>query len=483
MNKTLSKIPSRFKQKLSPTNAAIYSLSPRAILDAHFSEIERQHQIIEDFLRPSPAAVRRGSGELTSTGRGARQYAKVEANEKKQGLADDSYYREIENDGLLLTAVNEQTGEIVKFDISKGKPKKSHDSDHARVERFKLQYFAGKLMPSSRTAHCLRRFQKFTDEVKVLKSREFGSCSFSGLQTCGSVWACPVCAAKVSARRSGELLTAMRGHGDNGGECLMITYTFPHSREDELKDMLKRLSAATKFNKGHRNYKELRQRVHQIGTVKALEVTHGGNGWHPHIHEVWFVRSGVDCDELKADLYTCWRAACLANGFPEPSFENGVDVKKIENMEKAAEYMAKEMTAQHTKSGKSGNRSPFDLLRDYAQGDSYAGHLFEEYVIGFKRQLQLRWSNGLKALFLIDDMTDDELAAIREESSDEVGTISRDQWKVLLEVERLAPNSSPRATVLNLASIDWGLVEIYLNSLVSFSGLSSPALLCSPELI
>lgn len=468
MQKTLPKNPSKFKQKLAPLQAAIYANSSRAHLDSYFAEVDKHRQILEEFLRPS--AARLAVGELTSPARGARQYAKVEANLSNQGLSDEQYFHEIERRDSVLVAVDQSTGEIVEFDTKK--QKRVYSPDHARAERYKLQYFAGQLLKGSRTANCLRALQKFTDDIEVIKSKEHGSCSFVGLQTCGSVWACPVCASKISARRSQELLTAMRGHAENGGELLMVTYTFPHTREDELKDMLKRLSAATKFNKGHRSYKEVRQRVHQIGTVKALEVTHGANGWHPHIHEVWFVRAGVKIPELRKDLYTCWRAACLANGFAEPSEANGVDVKKIDDMKKAAEYMAKEMTMQHTKKGKSGNRSPFDLLRDYAGGDSQAGHLFEEYVIGFKRQLQLRWSNGLKAMFLIQEKSDEELAAERDENCQKVGTISRDYWKIILETERRSPTSSPRATVLNLAAVSWDLADSYINSLVSSFSLS-----------
>ena len=39
-----------------------------------------------------------------------------------------------------------------------------------------------------------------------------------GLQTCGSVWVCPVCGAKVVERRRGEIQQAMAMHRACGGE-------------------------------------------------------------------------------------------------------------------------------------------------------------------------------------------------------------------------------------------------------------------------
>ena len=46
-------------------------------------------------------------------------------------------------------------------------------------------------------------------EVAVLLSTEHGKAFFDGLQTCGNVWTCPVCAAKVQERRRLEIADAM----------------------------------------------------------------------------------------------------------------------------------------------------------------------------------------------------------------------------------------------------------------------------------
>ena len=30
------------------------------------------------------------------------------------------------------------------------------------------------------------------------------------------------------------------------------------------------------------------------GLIRSLEVTHGANGWHPHTHELWFLKGSAE---------------------------------------------------------------------------------------------------------------------------------------------------------------------------------------------
>ena len=61
-----------------------------------------------------------------------------------------------------------------------------------RVERFALQSVARDILPGSRTAKCLR-IRAHDKDVQVWKSKNHKTASYGGLQTCGSVWVCPVC--------------------------------------------------------------------------------------------------------------------------------------------------------------------------------------------------------------------------------------------------------------------------------------------------
>ena len=68
---------------------------------------------------------------------------------------------------------------------------------------------AGLEHPSNhhRTAKC--KHTAHGGDVGVHVSKEHGAGFFSGLVTCGSVWACPVCAAKVQERRREEIALAI----------------------------------------------------------------------------------------------------------------------------------------------------------------------------------------------------------------------------------------------------------------------------------
>ena len=78
--------------------------------------------------------------------------------------------------------------------------------------------------------------------------------------------------------------------------------------------------------------------------------------------------------------------ACEKAGLDQPSYEHGLDLR---NGQKAASYVAKwglehEMTKGHMKKGKTDSKTPFDLLRDYAEGDENAGKLFRIYFDAFR---------------------------------------------------------------------------------------------------
>ena len=69
-----------------------------------------------------------------------------------------------------------------------------------------------------------------------------------------------------------------------------------------------------------------------------------------------------------------------------------------------------EITKGHVKSGKNGNSTAWDLLKLSMLDDQQAAKLFQEFAICFKGSRQLDWSRGLKAMFSIDNKTDEELA-------------------------------------------------------------------------
>ncbi|MGH8846859.1 MAG: protein rep [Polaromonas sp.] len=333
-----------------------------------------------------------------------------------------------------------------------------------RFERFALQACARRILPGSRTGKCLRLRSKGR-EIQVLQSREHKTCSYKGLQTCGSVWACPVCAAKISERRRVELQAAITLHQAQGGHVLLLTLTNPHHLGDDLAAVLAGQAKALYYFNGDRASRKLFAEMGCVGQVRALEVTHGrkrevNNGWHPHYHLLLFVRSALILKVAEAELFERWESACRKAGLKLPSRAYGV---RLDDGSKAASYASKwglesEMTKGHTKKAKDGE-TPFDLLRAYLEDeDKQAAALFSEFAKVFKGKRQLHWSAGLKKRFGVGDLSDEELAGQQDDKAVVLGAIGLEQWRAVLRNEG-------RAVVLELAEKGWEAVSRYLDSI------------------
>lgn len=344
----------------------------------------------------------------------------------------------------------------------------------ARLQRFMLQSVARKFLPKSRTDKCLR-LRQGSKEIQVWQSKEHKTTSYSGLQTCGSVWACPVCSAKIAERRRAEIIAAMAAHKAAAGCINLLTLTAPHQRVDQLADLLKKQALALKKMFADRTVRKVFAEMGVLGQIRALEVTHGrlsdfNNGWHPHYHLLLFCGSGVDLARFDGPqmkdwavrLYMRWAACCEGAGLGIPSFAHGL---KLDDGSKAARYVSKwgledEMTKGHTKKAIHGE-TPFDFLRSYLadKADKHAGALFKEFAETFKGKRQLHWSKGLKKRFAIGESTDDELAAQMDDHAAMLGTITLEQW-----FDVLAENGS--GTLLMVAANGgWDAVARYLGSI------------------
>lgn len=400
---------------------------------------------VDTIGRPTPESVRQRQAQRAATAAGVAP------------LGTNAKYKN-------KTQIDPETGEILGI----------VDPMAGRVQRFILQAVARKFIPKSRTDKCLRLRQK-GKQVEVWKSHEFKTASFAGLQTCGSVWACPVCAAKIAERRRGEIIAAMSAHKAAGGTVTMLTLTCPHQRTDNLADLLAKQAKALNSFWNDRQVKAVSKSMGIIGQIRALEVTHGrlspsNNGWHPHYHVLQFGGLGVDYAPLEwlqmvdAEelLYQRWAACCVRAGLGEPSRAHGL---KLDDGSKAAKYVSKwgledEMTKGHTKKALHGE-TPFDFLRSYLADntDKQAGALFREFAETFKGKRQLHWSKGLKKRYAIGELSDEELSAQMEDEARLLGQITLPQWCDVLAVDG-------QGTVLQLAaSSGWDAVAFYLASI------------------
>lgn len=288
------------------------------------------------------------------------------------------------------------------FDLGDG------DGHFRRLFRFALQLSAREILPDFKVARCLR--VPVPGRGVAVHRREDSETYYSGLHTCGSVWVCPVCAAKISERRRLDLLAALDSAKAQGLYVSLLTLTVPHYAHTDVNHLLGMVRYLTeRFWSG-------RSRASQdipgyVGQVRALETTHGVNGWHPHLHVLLF-STDPHLSAYEA-LYARWSALVDYSGLGTPNrhaltFQDGSYAAKY-----AGKWgLAEELTKAHIKQARAGGRTPWAILADHYGGDSQSGRIFREFALSFKGYRQLFFSRNLRMLLEMKlEQTDEELAA------------------------------------------------------------------------
>lgn len=142
---------------------------------------------------------------------------------------------------------------------------------------------------------------------------------FDGLARCHSTWACPYCTPRVMGEYGGRIGCLIDALAKKNLAAFMVTFTMPHVWWMSCADsfailhgawrMLTRSTAAkrkdgktngkyavwcTKFNIEHRTY--------------VYEFTWGENGWHPHVHCLYFVDKShlQEVNSMEDELNSQW---------------------------------------------------------------------------------------------------------------------------------------------------------------------------------
>ncbi len=345
--------------------------------------------------------------------------------------------------------------------------------------RYLLQEAARKWLPQHRVCSCFWWLARGAADVGVAYSSVAERARYLRLMVCGSVWACPVCAARITEFRAGEVRSALAALTGRGGSAGFATFTVSHTHEDALETVLGGFLAAFRAMTSWRGYKSLRVAYGVLGYVRVLEVTYGRNGWHVHVHVLYCfdqIHSQETLSEFEDKLYPLWLVAARKQGLTM-SRQYGLQVKLAYGT--VEEYLSKfghgprwdiarEMTRGHVKRGRSlaglKHLTPWELLALAQMGDLRAGSLFAHFVSRFDGKAQLYWSPGLRALLLpaVAEVSDQDVAELAEPDEREVGAIDRRVWE---SVKR----DGGRARVLQLvkdAGGDWSGVAGYLDDVV-----------------
>lgn len=249
--------------------------------------------------------------------------------------------------------------------------------------------------------------------VQVERTRT--EASFAGLVQCRNRWLCPVCAARL-ARDEGEQLRALLVElRRKGGRAYMATLTVPHAMHHEVKQVRETVSKAWRSVSNGKPWKRFCAEYRIAGAARALEVTHGNSGWHPHLHVLFFCNrplSEGDVTRARAWLSARWSRHVQRLGWKAPHETHGVTFKSSSTDKYISKMgLADELTGSLTKRGRTGRRTPWQIAYDIAKAkmsppavrDAAAlardVAIWKAYAAGMRGAKQLTWTRGLRALF------------------------------------------------------------------------------------
>lgn len=296
-----------------------------------------------------------------------------------------------------------------------------------------------------RVKHCGRYATGDSVAVRVTTTADGRRAGLGGVQSCGSVWACPVCSEKVNAGRQGELSRGIERWQKTGGAVLFGTLTLRHNRGHRLADLWDAIGPSwnrTTSGAGAQ-WKADKSRFGIAGYVRVVETKHGQHGWHPHVHFLLFLDApleGRQVADLSARMFGRWEAALATHGLSVLQ-SVGIDLRPVQAGEALADYFTKgtyatatgaayEVTGSHSKKAGKGGRSPFDLLRDVVGlGDADALDLWHEWEKASKGRRQLTWSRGLRARLLEDEEKSDQELVDEDAGGETEAVVCKKGWR------------------------------------------------------
>ena len=241
-------------------------------------------------------------------------------------------------------------------------------------------------MTPARLRHCGNT--RYKREVELQTSG--ASAWWDGVVCCRSR-TCPTCfvARRFKLAREISQVVHEREH-ETCRQSMLATLTVRHSAGDpvtlprEVRKVWRRMVQSRRWQALKRDY--------GVEWIAAEEITHGPNGWHPHMHVLLMPRVHLDPDDhlnSAFDWHSWWAGLVrkYIGASNEPSREHGCDLQACDS----AEYLSKiglELSDPAMVKG----RSPLGLL-EHGEIDRYL-----ELQVTRTRARDVTWSRGLKGI-------------------------------------------------------------------------------------
>jgi len=319
----------------------------------------------------------------------------------------------------------------------------------ARDYRYERRAQARKISHLDRVRKCGR-----TPIGQVMIGLKGGHATQRGLYTCGSVWACPVCSAKILTHRSLEIADALKSWESKGGSFVFQTLTLSHLRGDSVAKQRSMLTIGWKaISKG--SFAKTNSRNGQVGYFKVLEPTFGKNGPHLHLHLVRFIQgevSDLDLQQWMNKVQTRWSDAICAAGGRKPR-NVAQHYRHLSSSSELQGYFTKNFDnpaygVDWAIGSDSSNFPIWGLLsKALALPESQYRQAWNSYERQSKNMRQITWSRGFRhQLGLGTEILDEEVTRqietfnpkvhILRESVRAFGNLGRLHSRVLRHIER-----------------------------------------------
>jgi len=311
--------------------------------------------------------------------------------------------------------------------------------------------------PSWRVRECGRWVAWGQQQVQVRKGD--AGWTFGHIHRCGSPWSCPTCAHVISLQRGSEVAHAVQWWRAKDmaaeSDVVLLSLTLRHKSGDDLRELRRGLSRAWRSVEQSRHWRAMRAACGLQHHIRCQEVTHGDNGWHPHLHILIFCTRPQVAWVWRKALLKCWRHQVLRTLGEKclPSKRRALDIRACDD-ETYITRMGLEVGSPAQKHAKDGHLTAMQLAHELAnasgpQRDRLAA-LWREYATAMHGAHQLQWSQGLREALGVAKSDGEIVSAPEHPERPVLAEIPAETWRDMAKAKGIAPIAAVGCSVHGL---------------------------------